>query len=89
MNTQTVNVRYTSSVKVPAGWRSIEITARAEKISAKRAKIIEVLTVDGESHAGYTSRTGANRQKYNAAYIEDREVGKVKNLLGCELVSAQ
>ena len=72
---------------VAAGWRSVEILANAKKISDKRAEIIEVLKIDNETPNGYTSRTGAKRQTYNAAGIAKREVGKVKILSKCEVVS--
>ena len=74
----TIKIQYTASVLVQAGWRSLEITAIAEKISEKRCKVIEVIDVDGEGVTGYASRTGANRQKYNVGYIANREIGSVK-----------
>ena len=74
----TIKIQYTASVLVNAGWRSLEITAIAEKISEKRCKVTEVIDVDGEGVAGYASRTGANRQKYNVGSIAQREIGSVK-----------
>ena len=74
----TIKIQYTASVLVQAGWRSLEITAIAEKISEKRCKVVQVIDVDGEGLTGYASRTGANRQKYNVGYIANREIGSVK-----------
>jgi hypothetical protein len=82
METQ-ITIKYNAAVMVPAGWRSVEITASAKKISAKRAEVLEVLAIDGEEPNGYKSRTGANRQKYNAAGIAQLEVGKIKILSKC------
>ena len=76
-------ISYTASVYTPAGWRSVTIQALAEKISAKRAKVVEVIEIDNEKPKGYTSRTGAKRQTYHAAGIALREVGKVKILSCC------
>lgn len=73
-----ITVKYNASVLVNAGWKSVEITAKAEKISEKRCTITEVVDVDGEGTSGYASRTGAKRQQYNVGYIAGREVGLTK-----------
>jgi len=83
----TLTIKYNASVLVGAGWRSVKITAIAEKISEKRAEIKEVIAIDGEEPSGYTSRTGAKRQTYNANSIALREIGNVKILSKCELVA--
>jgi len=85
-NQKIVEIKYSTSVLVNAGWRSINITAKAEMISPKKAKIIEVTDVDGEGVTGYASRTGANRQKYNVSYIASREIGNTKILSKCDVL---
>ena len=82
MNNQTT-INYSSSVFTQAGWRNVTIQAVAEKISEKRAKVLTVLSIDGEVPAGYTSRTGSKRQTYNAAGIAQREIGAVKIISKC------
>jgi hypothetical protein len=77
---ENIKITYKTGVLVSAGWRSVEVSALAEKISEKRAKVLKVLTIDGEEPTGYTSRTGAKRQQYHAAGIAAREIGKVKIL---------
>lgn len=76
----TLTIKYTSSVLVAAGWRSIEITAKAEKTSPKMLRIIEVIDVDGEGASGYASRTGSKRQRYDVGYIARREEDVKKRL---------
>lgn len=76
-------IEYNASVMVAAGWRSVTIKAEAEKTSEKMAKVVKVLTIDGEAPNGYTSRTGAKRQTYNASGIALREEGKSKRLSAC------
>lgn len=79
-------IEYKASVMVQAGWRSVTITAEAKSISAKMAEVVEVLAIDGDEPKGYASRTGANRQKYNAKAIAAREVGAKKRLSACEVL---
>ena len=76
----TVSIQYSAAVMVPAGWRSVTITATAEKISEKRVKIITVDDIDGDGNSGYGSRTGAKRQQYHIGGIAAREEGKIKNI---------
>jgi hypothetical protein len=80
-------IEYNASVMVAAGWRSVRITAKVESLSEKMAKVVEVLAIDGDSPKGYASRTGANRQKYNASSVALREVGAKKRLSACEVVA--
>lgn len=83
----TVTIKYNASVMVQAGWRSVEITAKAElSKSGKMASVVEVLEIDGGEPVGYTSRTGAKRQSYNAASIAKREIGANKRISSCEVV---
>ena len=84
--TNTIKVEYKSSVFTPAGWRGVTITAAAEQISEKRCRILGVMLIDGKVPSGYTSRTGARRQTYNAAGTAKREIGKVKNLSALEIL---
>lgn len=85
--TKTIKVEYNSSVFTPAGWRGVTITAAAEQISEKRCRVLAVMLIDGKVPSGYTSRTGAKRQAYNAAGVSHREVGKIKNLSSLKGVS--
>jgi len=82
-----ITVVYNTSVFTQAGWRGVEVKAKATKKTEKMAVVEEVLTIDGEAPVGYTSRTGAKRQRYHAAGIVQREVGAKKRLSSCELVS--
>ena len=71
-------IKYTSSVKTAAGWRSELITARAEKLTDKRLQVVEVIDIGGNGSTGYASRTGANRQQYNVGYFASQQIGAVK-----------
>lgn len=83
MNSETIVIEYGSSIHVPAGWRSIWIRARAKRTSPKMAQVVEVLEIDGEEPVGSLSRTGANRQRYSANVVIEREVGARKRLGSC------
>jgi hypothetical protein len=78
-----MKIKYTASVMVAAGWRSVEITAEAEQVSKGMAVVTKVQLIDGEAPNGYQSRTGAKRQTFNASGIAQREVGKKKRLSTC------
>lgn len=71
-------IKYTASVKTPAGWRSELITAKAEQISDKRLRVVSVLDIGGNGATGYASRTGARRQQYNVGYFASQQVGAIK-----------
>lgn len=71
-------IRYYTSVLTSAGWRDEVITARAERITDKRCRVLEVLDVGGNGATGYASRTGAKRQTYFVGGVARREVGNVK-----------
>jgi hypothetical protein len=73
-------IKYTSSVKTPAGWRSELITAKAEQISDKRLRVVEVIDIGGNGAVGYASRTGAKRQQYNVTYFARQQIGVIKLL---------
>jgi len=79
-NKMNMSIQYNAEVMVPAGWRSVTITATAEKISEKRVKVITVDDIDGDGKTGYGSRTGAKRQRYHIGGIAAREEGKIKNI---------
>lgn len=85
--TATLTIKYTASVKVDAGWRSVSITAKAEQISKGMAKVIEVTAIDGEAPGYGMSRTGAKRQEFNGHYIASREVGAKKRLSACSVAA--
>ena len=82
-------IKYTASVKTPAGWRSELITARAEPITDKRLRVLEVIDIGGNGNTGYASRTGAKRQQYNVGYFARQQIGAVKllNFVKVELQS--
>lgn len=75
-----MKIEYKISVNTPAGWRSVYMTAIAEKISQKRVKVLEVTHIDDKLIKPNMSRTGANRQKFNGEYFAQREIGKTKNI---------
>jgi hypothetical protein len=81
-----ITIKYNTAVCTPAGWRSEVITAVAEYMSEKRARVIEVLDVGGNGNVGYGSRTGAKRQVYHVGGIAQRELGAVKNLSGVKII---
>jgi hypothetical protein len=78
-------IQYSSSVKVPAGWRHIAITAKATRISPGLATVDKVLLIDGQEPKHGMSRTGAARQAYSGLYISEREVGTRKRLSACRV----
>jgi hypothetical protein len=82
-----ITITYTTAVYTPAGWRPETVTAHATQLSPKRAEIIRVIDVGQNGSTGYASRTGANRQKYSVGGVAAREIGKIKNLSGCEIIS--
>jgi len=71
-------IKYNTSVFTPAGWRSEEVTARVEPISAARARVVDVIDIGGNGNTGWGSRTGAKRQQYNVGGVAKRELGAVK-----------
>jgi hypothetical protein len=73
-------IKYTASVKTPAGWRSELITAKAEQISDKRLRVTDVIDIGGNGSTGFASRTGAKRQQYDVGYFASLEVGAIKLL---------
>jgi len=80
-------IKYNTSVFTPAGWRGEVVTAHAEKISEKRARVVSVIDIGENGNSGYGSRTGAKRQAYNVGGVAMREIGAVKILSKCEAVS--
>ena len=87
MQATTVTIQYTSSVKVEAGWRDVQVKARAEKISAGMAVVREVVEIDGEAPAYSQSRTGAKRQSFNGKYWAAQQVGAKKRLSSCTVAA--
>lgn len=83
-----MNIKYNGSVLTQAGFRSVEFTAKAEKISEKRCKIIEILEIDGDSVTNNMSRTGSKRQSFYGTWAADRQIGKIKNLSACEVLQS-
>jgi hypothetical protein len=81
-----MKIKYTTSVFTAAGWRSVSIVATADQVSPGMAKVIAVTEIDGEEPKGYTSRTGAKRQQYNASGVAAREVGAKKRISTCKIL---
>ena len=81
-------ITYTTGVYTLAGWRPETVTARAKPLSPKRVEVVEVIDIGQNGKAGYASRTGANRQKYSVGGVAAREIGKIKNLSACEIISS-
>lgn len=82
-----IKIKYNGSVLTPAGFRGVNFEALAEKISEKRARVIEVLAIDGEEIKSNMSRTGAKRQRFWGVGAGERQVSKLKNLSSCEVIS--
>lgn len=82
-----MKIKYSASVFTPAGWRSVEIEADAVRVSPGYAVVAEITTINGEPPVGYTSRTGAKRQTYNAGGVAQREIGAKKRISACDIVS--
>ena len=78
-----ITISYTASVMTPAGWRGVEITAKAVRSSPAFAIVEEVLTINGEPPSGHMSRSGSRRQGFNGTSIAAREVGHRKRLSSC------
>lgn len=76
-------IRYSASVFTPAGWRGVQVQARAERLSSGTVRVLEVLAIDGQTPHYGQSRTGARRQTYNGAGVALREVGSRKRLSSC------
>lgn len=85
----TMKIEYNASVFTPAGWRGVSVTAEAERTSLRMVEVVNVIAIDGDVPTGYTSRTGAKRQQYNAAGVAQREVGKRKRLSSVFVVDTQ
>lgn len=84
---QAITIQYTSSVKIEAGWRDVQVKARAEKISAGMAVVREVVEIDGQAPAFGQSRTGANRQSFNGKWWAAQQVGAKKRLSACKVAA--
>lgn len=82
----SLKVEYNSSVHTQAGFRHVTIQALAERVSDKRVKVLEVLSIDNEAVQNNMSRTGANRQRYYGTGVALREEGKIKNLSACTII---
>ena len=81
-----MKIKYQSSVKTQAGWRSVDVLAVADSVSAKMARIVDVLQIDGEKPGYKQSRTGAKRQQFNGLFVARLEVGKNKRLSSCKIL---
>ena len=81
-----MKIKYQSSVKTQAGWRSVDVQALVEKTSEKTGKVTTILLVDGEKPGYKQSRTGAKRQQFNGLFVARLEVGKNKRLSSCKIL---
>lgn len=81
-----MKITYTVGIKVPAGWRSVDVVAEATKITEKMAVVTEVTTIDGEEPSTCQSRTGASRQSFNGFFWAGLQVGTRKRLSACKIL---
>lgn len=84
---QILVVEYQSSVHVAAGWRSVDVVAEVELVSAGMVVVQQVELIDGEAPARGQSRTGARRQEFDGRYWAREQVGARKRLSACKVVS--
>jgi hypothetical protein len=88
--TATLRITYSTSIKVPAGWRTVTVQAIAERISAGMAKVVKVELIDHDAPGYGQSRTGARRQEFNGKFWAEREIGakkRISSLSGCEVLT--
>ena len=80
-----MKVNYKTSVYVAAGWRDVIITAEITQLTEKMGVVRDVLLIDDQEPTGYMSRGGgsSHRQRFHAAGIASRELGKRKRLSAC------
>ena len=81
-----MQIKYSTAVFTPAGWRSEVVTAQAEEISPKRLRVVSVIDIGGNGASGWHSRTGAKRQTYNVGGVAAREIDAVKLTSKVELI---
>lgn len=84
-----MQIRYETAVYTGAGWRPVTITARAEPITDRRCRVVEVIDVDGHGTAGFASRTGARRQQFSVGGVARREAGVIKLTARLEIVGGE
>ena len=84
----TITLKYSTSVKVPAGWREVKIVAKAVMVSKAMAEVLEVITIDGEAPNRSQTRTGAKRQEFNGIWWSKTQIGAKKRVSACELIAA-
>jgi hypothetical protein len=84
-----MKIKYNISVLTPAGWRGVEITALAEKISDAMLMVKEVIFIDYEIPAHDASRTGAKRQQYNALYFAQKQIGCKKRVSSVNILETK
>jgi hypothetical protein len=81
-----MKLKYQSSVKVPAGWRSVNIVAECEQVSPGFAVVKTVELIDGEPPHYGQSRTGAKRQEFNGHYWAKTQIGAKKRISACKIL---
>lgn len=82
-----MKIKYQSSVKVAAGWRSVNIVADVEKLNEAIAIVKNVILIDGETPAYSQSRTGAKRQEFNGIFWAKTQIGAKKRLSSCTILN--
>lgn len=78
-----ITIKYSTSVKVAAGWRDVNVVAKAAM-----AEVVEVITIDGEEPSRTQSRTGARRQEFNGIWWAKTQIGAKKRVSACEVIAA-
>lgn len=84
-----LKIRYKTSVYTQAGFRSETFTALADRVSDKRVRVVEIVDVGGHGTTGTGTITGAKRQSYNVKFVANCEIGKIKRLSACEILTQE
>ena len=82
-----MRIKYTSSVKVAAGWRAVSIVAECEQVSPAMVQVTRVELIDGETPGYSQSRAGAKRQEFNGKWWAEKQIGAKKRISACEVMS--
>ena len=82
-----MKIKYKTSVKVTAGWRTVEVVAFATQVSPGYATVDDVLSIDGETPNRKQSRTGSKRQSFDGTFWATVEIGKRKRISALEIIN--
>lgn len=83
-----ITIKYSTLVKVAAGWRDVNVVAKAAMVSKAMAEVVEVITIDGEEPSRTQSRTGAKHQESNGIWWSKTQIGAKKRVSACEVIEA-